>query len=198
MLLCRPPGTGKTAITLYLEKKSPGKVVLLLPQLLVPVGRYFDTAIMQDVHHQPFKSLVSSFKRAILGEVLRSWIQRGRFSFRSNTPSALSRERNYIEDYDFDISLLSFAEAALEAFSKNQDKEWLRSIGRWKEIAKEMDNSMASASDRTLLVIDRVDESWDGSDKSVILLMAMMHACVELLNELRMCASTPFFERKCI
>jgi hypothetical protein len=173
-------GTGKTAITLYLERKFPGKVVLLLPQLLVPVGRYFDVAIMEDVHHQPFKSLVSSFKRAILDEVLRYWIQRGRFSFRSNTPPALNRERNYIEDYDFDISLLDFAEDTLEAFSKNQDKEWLRSIGRWKEIAKEMDDSMDSLSDRTLLLIDRVDESWDGSDKSVILLMAMMHACVEL------------------
>ena len=173
-------GTGKTAITLYLERKFPGKVVLLLPQLLVPVGRYFDAAIMQDAHHQPFKSLVSSFKRALLDEVVRYWIQRGRFSFRSNTASALSRERNYIEDYDFDISLLAFAEDTLEALSKNQDKEWLRSIGRWKEIGKEMDDSMGLPSNKTLLLIDRVDESWDGSDKSVILLMAMMHACVEL------------------
>ncbi len=30
------------------------------------------------------------------------------------------------------------------------------------------------------LLIDRIDESWDGSDKSVILLMALMHSCVEL------------------
>src|SRR5215469_8306020 len=55
-------GTGKTAITLYLERKFPGGVVLLLPQLLVPVARCFDSkAVMEDVHHQPFKSLVASF-----------------------------------------------------------------------------------------------------------------------------------------
>jgi hypothetical protein len=30
------------------------------------------------------------------------------------------------------------------------------------------------------IVIDRIDESWDGSDRAVILLMALMHACVEL------------------
>jgi hypothetical protein len=76
-------GTGKTAITLYLERKFPGNVVLLLPQLLVPVGRCFnDNEMMQDVHHQPFKSLVSSFKRAMLDQVLRYWIQRGKFSYR--------------------------------------------------------------------------------------------------------------------
>jgi hypothetical protein len=175
-------GTGKTAITLYLDRKFPGQVVLLLPQLLVPVGRYFEVDMMQDVHHQPFKTLVSSFKRAILDEVLRHWINRGRFSFRSNTPSALSRERNYVNDYDFDISLLQFAEETLEALSKNQDKEWLRSINRWKEIGEAMDSFMESASDRALVLIDRVDESWDGSDKAVILLMALMHACVELTS----------------
>jgi hypothetical protein len=37
-----------------------------------------------------------------------------------------------------------------------------------------------SGENSTLLLIDRIDESWDGSDKAVILLMALMHACVEL------------------
>lgn len=173
-------GTGKTAITLYLQKKAPGKVLLLLPQLLVPVGQFFDASTMEDVHQQPFKSLVSSFKRAILDEVLRHWISRGRFSYRTNSPPALTRERNYIEDYDFDISLLAFAGESLEALSKNQHKEWLRCISRWEEIGEALDSFMESPTDKTIMLIDRVDESWDGSDKAVILLMAMMHACVEL------------------
>jgi hypothetical protein len=173
-------GTGKTAITFYLARKSPNNVSLLLPQLLAPVGRYFETNAMDNVHHQPFKTLVCSFKRAILDEVLRYWIRRGRFSFRSNTPSALSRERNYIEDYDFDISLLAFAEDTLESLGRNQDKEWLRNINRWKEIGEAMDYLAQTPADKTVLLIDRVDESWDGSEKSVILLMALMHACVEL------------------
>jgi len=173
-------GTGKTAITLYMLRKYAERVRLLLPQLLVPVGRYFEINAMNDVHHQPFKTLVCSFKRAILDEVLRFWIRRGRFSYRTNSPSALSRERNYIEDHDFDISMLAFAEDTLEALSKNQDKEWLRSISRWKDIGDAMDGLVESRRDDTILMIDRVDESWDGSDKSVILLMALMHACVEL------------------
>jgi hypothetical protein len=113
---------------------------------------------------------------------LRHWIRRGHFSFRSNTPSALSRERNYVEDYDFDISLLAFAEGTLESLGKNQDKEWLRNISRWKEIGEAMDSLAEAPAGKTVLLIDRVDESWDGSDKSVIVLMALMHACVELTS----------------
>jgi hypothetical protein len=109
-------GTGKTAMTLLLEKKFSNRVVLLLPELLTPIERFFDVASMQDVHHQPFKSLVSSFKRAILDEVLKSWIDRGRFAYRTNTAACLTRERNYIEDYDFDLRLLAFAEEALGRF----------------------------------------------------------------------------------
>jgi hypothetical protein len=173
-------GTGKTAISLYVEKKLRVNVALVLPQLLVPIGRHFNLEMMQDVHRQPFKSLVSSFKRAMLDEVLRHWIRRGQFSYKNNTPAALTRERNFIEDFDFDTSLLEFAEESLEPLSKNQDREWLRLINRWKDVGDAMENFPRAPGDRTLLLIDRVDESWDGSDKSVILLMAMMHACVEL------------------
>jgi hypothetical protein len=175
-------GTGKTAITLYLQKRISGRVILLLPQLLSPVGRNFDVSSMEDVHQQPFKSLVSSFKRAILDEVICHWIRRGKFSYKSNTPAVLSRERNYIEDYDFDTRLLSFSEESLGALSRNQDKEWLRGINRWKDIGETLDTFMQSPSDNSIILIDRVDESWDGSDKAVILLMAMMHACVELTS----------------
>src|SRR5579863_1606424 len=154
-------GTGKTAITLFLEKKFPGKVILLLPQLLVPVARSFEIESMQDVHQQPFKSLVASFKRAILDEVLRYWIQRGRFSYRNNSPMELTRERNFVEDYDFDLSLLAFAQESLEYLSKNRDKDWHRHVNRWKEIGNVMDSFSGSSSAKTLLLIDRIDESWD-------------------------------------
>ena len=33
---------------------------------------------------------------------------------------------------------------------------------------------------KTTVVLDRIDESWDGTDSSVVLVMALMHACVEL------------------
>lgn len=174
-------GTGKTAITLYLERRFPGRVLLLLPQLFTPIGRFFETHPMQDVHQQPFKSLVASFKRAILDEVIKFWIQRGVFGYRNNTPEALTRERNLIEDFDFDVRLLNIAEDTLEALARNQDKEWLKNINRWKDINHAIDIAVGSPGEhRVVVLIDRIDESWDGSDKAVILLMALMHACIEL------------------
>lgn len=136
---------------------------------------------MQDVHQQPFKSLVASFKRAILDEVIKFWIQRGVFGYRNNTPEALTRERNLIDDFDFDVRLLDIAEDTLEALWKNQDKEWLKNINRWKDINHAIDIAVGSPGEhRVVVLIDRIDESWDGSDKAVILLMALMHACIEL------------------
>src|SRR6266852_4842145 len=173
-------GTGKTDISLFLERRFPGKVVPLLPQLFTPLGRLFDVNLMQDVHQQPFKSLVAGFKRAILDEVLKFWIHRGIFAYRNNSPDALTRERNLIEDFDFDFRLFTIFEETLEALSKNQDKEWLRHMSRWKDIAHAMDGIASSLVLQTVVVIDRIDESWDGSDKAVVLLMALMHACVEL------------------
>lgn len=173
-------GTGKTATTLNLERRFPGQVLLLLPQLFTPVGRLFEIDAVQDVHQQPFKSLVASFKRAILDETVKFWIHKGIFAYKNNSPEVLTRERNMIVDFDFDVRLLTFAEESLEALSKNQDKEWLRTVSRWKEIAHTMDSIIESAANRTIVIIDRIDESWDGSDKAVVLLMALMHACIEL------------------
>jgi hypothetical protein len=76
-------GTGKTAITFYLERSAPKYTVLLLPQLMTPIEKFYSPAEMQDIHQRPFKSLVSSFKRAILDEAISEWIKRGSFSYAS-------------------------------------------------------------------------------------------------------------------
>lgn len=154
----------------------------LLPQLFTPLGRLFEGHLMQDVHQQPFKSLVAGFKRALLDEVLKFWMHRGIFAYRSNTPEPLTRERNLIEDFDFDFRLFTILEETLDALAKNRDKEWLRNVSRWKDISNAMDVLASPSVIPTVIAIDRIDESWDGSDKAVILLMALMHACVELTS----------------
>lgn len=118
-------GTGKTAITYYLEKVQPKDTLLVLPQLFTPIEDYFAVEVMSDPHQMPFKCLVSSFKRAMLDEVLIGWIKRGYFSFNKYQSGPLTRERNYVEDYDFDTRLLAFAEQAFEALNKKQHKELL-------------------------------------------------------------------------
>jgi hypothetical protein len=175
-------GTGKTALTLYLEAKDVKNTILVLPQLLTPIEDYFSIEVMSDTHQRPFKSLVASFKRAMLDEVVCGWIRRGLFSFNRCKSGALTRERNYIDDFDFDTRLLAFAQEAFEALNKKQDKEWLKEIIKWKEIADEMDTFARDSRYAFTLLFDRIDDAWDGSDKAVVLVMAMMHACIELVH----------------
>ena len=85
-------GTGKTAITFYLQSKNSKNTLLLIPQLLAAADEYIQTDWSPDVHQQPFKTLVCSFKRAILDEVLAVWFKQGLYRFRSTT--AITRERN--------------------------------------------------------------------------------------------------------
>lgn len=175
-------GTGKTAITVFLQRKFPKTTLLLLPQLLTPIERFFEVDEMRNIHRQPFKSLVSSFKRAILDEALASWIRRGLFSYRTNSPKTLQREQEYIEDSEFDLRVLEFSKTILDLLTQGRDKDWLNEIQIWKELGNAMDAFRENPSWNTVILIDRIDDAWDGSDKAVVLLMALMHACVELAS----------------
>jgi hypothetical protein len=173
-------GTGKTALSLHLERTNKN-TVLLLPQLFAPLEKFFSKEQMLDVHQRPFKTLVYSFKRALLHEVLISWKKRGLISF-DRLPAAISRDRSFLEDSDFDLRILTFIEDGFEALNKEQDRDWLGSINRTKDLANEVNRIWQKENAETIILIDRIDESWDGSDKAVVLLMALMHAAVELTS----------------
>jgi hypothetical protein len=171
-------GTGKTAITFQIAKTVP-RTLLLLPQLFSPIEKFFSEEQMDDVHQRPFKTLVTSFKRSLIDEVIGLWVKRGLMSLDRRTTSPLTRERNMIEDYDFDTRLMQFADDAFSALNKGQDKEWHRHINRTKELTDFVGEIVEDGWETTVM-LDRIDESWDGSDSSVVLVMALMHACVEL------------------
>ena len=59
-------GTGKTAVTYYLQSQNSKNTLLLIPQLLSAADEFIPADWSGDVHQQPFKTLVCSFKRAIL------------------------------------------------------------------------------------------------------------------------------------
>ncbi len=132
-----------------------------------------------DVHQRPFKTLVTSFKRALIDEVIASWVKRGLTSLERRISSPFTRERNFIEDLDFDLRLMHFADEGFTALNNGQDKEWHRHINRTKELSEFVDEMMEETWETTVM-LDRIDESWDGTDGSVVLVMALMHACVEL------------------
>lgn len=170
-------GTGKTAVTYYLQEKSSRNSFLLIPQLLSAADEYIPSEWSPDVHEQPFKTLVCSFRRAILDEVLGVWFKQGLYRPRSS--AAITRERNDIEQHEFDLRLLKFISEGFEYLGSNP-KEWLRFASRPKQLADEMSEEATTQRHNFTVLIDRLDDSWNGSDKAVVLVMALMHACMEL------------------
>jgi hypothetical protein len=170
-------GTGKTAVTFYLQSKNPKNTILLIPQLLSAADQFIPANWSPDVHQQPFKTLVCSFKRAILDEVLAVWFKQGLYSSRST--NAISRERNDAEQYEFDLRLLNFITEGFEYLENNQ-RDWLKFVSKPKQLAEEMDSEATTQRHGFTVLIDRLDDSWNGSDKAAVLVMALMHACIEL------------------
>ena len=75
------------------------------------------------------------FKRAILDEVLAVSFKQGLYRFRSTT--AITRERNDVEQYAFDLRLLNFISEGFECL-EGKPKEWLKFVARSKQLADEM------------------------------------------------------------
>jgi hypothetical protein len=170
-------GTGKTAITYYLSSKNSKNTLLLIPQLLAAADEYIPEDWSPDVHQQPFKTLVCSFKRAILDEVLSLWFKQGLCRPRPST--AISREKNDVDQADFDLRLLTFISDGF-AYLGGSAKDWLKFVAKPKQLADEMIAEATTQRHEVTVLIDRLDDSWNGSDKAAILIMALMHACLEM------------------
>jgi hypothetical protein len=149
-------GTGKTAITLLLERQLPKKTILILPQLFSAMERFLpDDEI--NVHERPFKTLVSSFKRAIVDEVASHLAKQGMLKWRQNSNPELTRERNFIDNFGFDLRLMDFVETGFEFLAKNQDREWFRFVDRSKKIAEDLDFEIGTSEKPIAVLIDRID-----------------------------------------
>jgi hypothetical protein len=177
-------GTGKTAITFYLQAKRQ-HVVQVHPQLFTSLAALLASVDLSDTRQRPVQSLVASFRRSIVDEVVAYLVERKLVSW-SDLSDGLSSERNLIDDHDFDTRTLAFVENALECFQTANEKAWLRFMRKSKDVGKSLE-SVCPDGREVLVLIDRIDDTWDGSDSAVVLLMALMHACVEVAGALRSC-----------
>ncbi|MEN6424028.1 MAG: transposase [Phycisphaerales bacterium] len=171
-------GTGKTAIALYLADNRK-LCVVVNPQIFVPSCIDVEIAQLADTRQRPFKSLVTSFSRTFLLEAVMEWSRRKLISLDA-LPSPLSRDRPLIEDLDFDQRQMRLQAEVFESLNKDNEKDWLRFVNRAKDTLKVVDDLALAHSLNTTILIDRIDEAWDGSDKAVICLMGLMHTCVQL------------------
>ena len=171
-------GSGKTAIAYHILSKNR-RAVSLAPQVFDLVELPLDHEKFHDTRQRPFKSLVCSFERALLGELAKNWVTHKIWQFSDNYPG-FNKERGLIESCDFDTRVINLVDEIFNAFSKQSEKLWLRQIRRSQDLISEVISIRENANFDYVFLIDRLDESWDGSDSAIICLMALMHACVHL------------------
>lgn len=171
-------GTGKTAITYELQRKYSKNTVAITPHIFDLLNLPLDLKEFKDTRQRAFKSLMHTMERALIDEALRHYLLTKQINL-FNLPTTISKERNLIEDCEFDQRILSLTQEIFDAYSKSQDKLWLRQINRSKELLEEL-NGLTNLSSGAFILIDRLDESWDGSEAAIIALMALMHAAVRL------------------
>ncbi|WP_428506484.1 P-loop ATPase, Sll1717 family [Roseateles sp.] len=171
-------GAGKTAITYELLRRT-ADAIPIVPQIFDLLQLPFAHEEFRDTRQRPFKSLMHTFERALLDECFRHLFATQRFKNKA-LPTTVTKERNLIEDCDFDQRVLSLTQEIFDAYSKSQDKLWLRQINRSKELGAELQSISAQSNYHFTLLVDRLDESWDGSESAIVCLMALMHATVRL------------------
>ena len=163
-------GTGKRLVTFFLTNKHPKNTLTLIPKLLSSGDAFVSSEWDKRVRQKPFNTLVSSFVRAILDESVLAWKKQGLFTFRSADGSELTRERNLIEQYEFDLRLLTLIGEGFGYLSGNNAKEWLKFRNRPEKLASEISAEYNSRPRmQQIVLIDRLDDEWDDSDKAVIL-----------------------------
>lgn len=172
-------GAGKTAITYEIERIF-NRSIRINPQIFDLLRLPLDHKEFIDTRQRPFKSLMASMERALIGEVIKIWAEKGTFKF-DRAEKATRMERGLIEDCNFDQRVLNLTDEIFDAYSKENDKLWLRQISRSRDLIREVNSSTASTGGDYIILIDRLDESWDGSDSAVISLMALMHATVRIM-----------------
>ena len=173
-------GTGKTALAYFIKVRNPS-ALMLQPQTFSSYGLPVEPEELRDASQRHFRSLVACFKRALADEVLEEWINNDTVSYDAHR--SFSLERNSLTQMDFDLRMLAFIEKTFTELHKPTEKDWLRELKRGKMLVQGMELVNQTKNRARVILIDRIDEAWDGSDTAVLFLMALMHACVELSSD---------------
>lgn len=176
-------GTGKTTITKYVEETQEN-VIVIRPEIFSPSDKGFDAQSLREANQRPFRSLTAAFRRSLQREVLDLWHGPSR---RHVSDSTIAEELAEGVGLDFDLRTLAYTDHILTALLEEREEDWLRAIKRPKEVARAMDD-LAIGHGRGngfTVLLDAIDESWDGSEMAVIYLAAMMHACLEINSHLQ-------------
>ncbi|WP_375488470.1 P-loop ATPase, Sll1717 family [uncultured Jatrophihabitans sp.] len=171
-------GTGKTTIARHVELTN-GKAILIRPELFSPSTREVPPEQFRDAKQKPFRSLTAAFRRSLQAEVLLARVAHDDVYPRT-LPDALFTENAEFGDLDFDLRAVSYIGSLLGPLASGDDAAWLTEVKKAKNISSLMDEMPEAKHNRQIVLIDAIDDSWDGSDVAVIYLAALMHAVLEI------------------
>jgi len=176
-------GTGKTTIARHVELTN-GKAVLIRPELFSPSTPSIAVESFLDAKQKPFRSLTAAFRRSLQTEVLLTRVAHNE-AYPRSLPSALSTEYETYGDLDFDLRSVDYIDKLLLPLAKDDDTAWLSEVKVAKAHARELDTMSEASHSRQVLLIDAIDDSWDGSQLAVTYLAALMHAVLEVNTQTR-------------
>lgn len=186
-------GTGKTAITIQLSRTQP-HVLQVFPDIFSPLDTAIDDDEFSDSHQKPFKSLATAFDTAVQFELVYYLLGRGKLD-RDELPDFAQKELKIPDNEDFDLRSVRFIERTLEHLRQARDSAWLKDIKRPKQLAAAINRHASMGDNAVAVIIDRIDDSWEGTTKNIRCLTALMHACGEFSTRVA-CARAMLFLRE--
>lgn len=174
-------GTGKTALRRFCDSSSDHTAVIV-PEIFSPSYSLIDIDLFKDANKKPFRSLVSAFRRALQNEILVLW--RREHPFYANIPAVIAQELDQFKDSDFDLRTLQFISRISRTLSSEDDQAWLRENKVAKSIGDAMKTLNPGGGAKYTILIDSIDDFWDGSEQALAYLTAFMHACLEMSSQI--------------
>jgi hypothetical protein len=174
-------GTGKTTIVRFLES-TQSRIITIRPELFSPSGSPIDVDLFANMNQKPFRSLLAAFRRSLQDEVLFAQLRTTLLESHAEVSERLVREFSEYSDYDFDIRTVHFIAGLTRPLRAQDDATWLTELKIPKAIAREMPSVLDENRPWTIL-IDAIDDNWDGSQQAVYYLTALMHATLEVNSQ---------------
>lgn len=174
-------GTGKTAVRRYAAKNSHHARVIV-PSIFSPSSPIADLATDTNLRQKPFQSLVSAFRRALQVELLLMYVES--HPARTELPRVIAEEIELLGSDDFDLRALRTIKLVNDPLISGDDEAWIRENKAAKVVAEEMKRLGSSSLSSHTLLVDSIDDYWEGTSQSLIYLTAFMHACQEITAQI--------------
>jgi hypothetical protein len=172
-------GTGKTALRTYCETQGT-HVSVIVPEIFAPGSTAFELDLLTNTRKGPFRSLVSIFKRTLIDELLTLWFDA---HSRSDLPEGLIAEFDGPCQEEFDERTLKYIASVARAVNFGDDVS-IAAINQPTKALINLCKSIERANANYTLLIDSIDDFWDGSDLALVYLTAFIHACLEVSTQI--------------